>query len=607
MDQKLNWNAHIKTKCDKVKGLMHKISGATGEDWGLRPYLGKYFWEALGRTVLSYGCLGWLPAMRKKTTKQKLRRVQRMGFKRMCSFRRGTPNRGLELLFGIPPMEVHINKTAIKAYFRTSGLVPYSSEEMRTNVPSHKGHRQVIEELIEESNLSHLFGPTDHITPRRIWNKKFKVDMESMIPGREGWGKPKRNAPGIMAFTDGSQETDRTGVDRTGVGIAMMKNNKPLRDEHNQPLAYCFRLRNTNSVYQTEMYGIKKACELILERIDTGEGEYRDDNWLCSGEEVHIYSDSQSSIKALNSPNVKSKLVLETIEILNNLVTTLGAQVTVAWVKGHAGISGNVSADKAAEEGRLQEEVEQDAPGPPLSYLHSEVDAAATAMWRKLWDETLGHRQTRYWFPDGPDPRFSFDLLRTPKLICKAVVQWVTGHCHLNRHQAIIDESERQQIIAVVGNDGPDGEEVIPSPNPTCSICRHRPLDYEGQIREETPFHLMSECHPLADLRRQIFGHPYPKPPYRFRVYQIVAFLKEAKIPTFPMRPYLEGSTPTDLERERRQEEEEGEVLEDQDQDRAKASAEAIQQGDRWHHTYLYLTNIDEREREKVWSRPLLY
>ena len=117
----------------------------------------------------------------------------------------------------------------------------------------------------------------------------------------------------------------------------------------------------------------------------------------------------------------------------------------------------------------------------------------------------------------------------------------------------------------------------------------------------------MSECHPLADLRRQIFGHPYPKPPYRFRVYQIVAFLKEAKIPTFPMRPYLEGSTPTDLERERRQEEEEGEVLEDQDQDRAKASAEAIQQGDRWHHTYLYLTNIDEREREKVWSRPLLY
>ena len=117
----------------------------------------------------------------------------------------------------------------------------------------------------------------------------------------------------------------------------------------------------------------------------------------------------------------------------------------------------------------------------------------------------------------------------------------------------------------------------------------------------------MSECHPLADLRRSIFGEPYPKPPYRFRVFQIVAFLREAKIPTFPMRPYLEGSTPTDLEREANREGEEGEVLDDQEEERAKAAAEAIRQGGRWHHTYLYLTNINEAERDKVWSRPLLY
>ena len=47
--------------------------------------------------------------------------------------------------------------------------------------------------------------------------------------------------------------------------------------------------------------------------------------------------------------------------------------------------------------------------------------------------------------------------------------------------------------------------------------------------------------------------------------------------------------------------------MDDQEEERAKATAEAIQQGDRWHHTYLYLTNINEAERDKVWSRPLLY
>ena len=179
--------------------------------------------------------------------------------------------------------------------------------------------------------------------------------------------------------------------------------------------------------------------------------------------------------------------------------------------------------------------------------------------------------------------------------------------CHLNRHQALlIDESERIQIAKKIGNEGPDGEEIIPPPDPSCSICKHRPLDFEGQIREETPLHLMSECHPLADLRRSIFGHPYPEPPYRFKVFQLVAFLREAKIPTFPMRPYLEGSTPTDLEREGPGGDAEEEE-EPNNTNRAEAAAHAIQQGEKYYHTYLYLTNISENERVKVHARPLLY
>ena len=605
LDHKLSWNEHIKIKCDKVRGLMHKISGATGEDWGLRPYLGKYFWEALGRTVLSYGCLGWLPAMRKKTIRQKLRRVQRMGFKRMCSFRRGTPNRGLEILFGVPPMEVHIAKTAVKAYYRTKGLAPFTQEEMRTNVPSHKGHRQIAEELIESNNLSHLMGPLDQVTPHRVWNKKYRVDMESMIKGRAGYGVPRKDVPGVMLFTDGSKEGDKTGA-----GIALTRGGEFLRNEKGEPLVYCFRLRDSNTVYQTEMWAVMKAAQMMAERTDTGTGEYSDSHWLCSGEEVYIYSDSQATLKALNSPSVKSKLVLETIKALNTLVMVLGDDVTLGWVKGHAHHAGNVKADDGAALGRELDTIEPDAPEPPMSLLHAEVDAAATKMWRTLWDETLGHRQTRLWFPEGHEPKFSFDLIRTPKLICKALVHFITGHCYLNRHQALIDGSFRTRIAMTVGLEGADGEEVIDPPDPTCTKCKHQPPDYEGQVREETPTHLMSECHPLADLRRSIFGDPYPLPPYKFQVYQIVAFLREAKIPTFPMRPFLEGSTPTDLEREERAarlgQEEDSQDNEDE-AIRAEAAAHAVQQGDRWLHTYLYITNISEAERERNMARPLLY
>ena len=40
---------------------------------------------------------------------------------------------------------------------------------------------------------------------------------------------------------------------------------------------------------------------------------------------------------------------------------------------------------------------------------------------------------------------------------------------------------------------------------------------------------------------------------------------------------------------------------------RAEAAAHAVQQGERWLHTYLVIGNIKEAERDKVMTRPLLY
>ena len=40
---------------------------------------------------------------------------------------------------------------------------------------------------------------------------------------------------------------------------------------------------------------------------------------------------------------------------------------------------------------------------------------------------------------------------------------------------------------------------------------------------------------------------------------------------------------------------------------RAEAAAHAVQQGERWLHTYLVIGNIKEAERDKIMTRPLLY
>ena len=48
LDRKLSWNDHVRTKATKVKRLLMKAITSTGSMWGLQPYQGRYFWEALG-------------------------------------------------------------------------------------------------------------------------------------------------------------------------------------------------------------------------------------------------------------------------------------------------------------------------------------------------------------------------------------------------------------------------------------------------------------------------------------------------------------------------------------------------------------------------------
>ena len=106
LDRNLNWGEHIRIKTKKVQGLMHKLAGVSGDLWGYKPIIGKYCWEGLARPILSFGCIGWIPCIRTKANRRRLCSLQRSGLKLVTFFRKGTPNRGLELLYNVPPLEV---------------------------------------------------------------------------------------------------------------------------------------------------------------------------------------------------------------------------------------------------------------------------------------------------------------------------------------------------------------------------------------------------------------------------------------------------------------------------------------------------------------------
>ena len=107
----------------------------------------------------------------------------------------------------------------------------------------------------------------------------------------------------------------------------------------------------------------------------------------------------------------------------------------------------------------------------------------------------------------------------------------------------------------------------------------------------------MTHCEPLADLRRSIFGHPFPEPPYDdFKVYQLVAFLKQSKFPSLEMRPYLEQYDPTSIPEEARPTPpapivDGAEPISSDEDDNSAARRAAEVAGGKLLHNYLYTTN----------------
>ena len=122
-------------------------------------------------------------------------------------------------------------------------------------------------------------------------------------------GKPKFLAD-LDAFTDGSKETS---TQDTGAGFVIMKGEKMLIS-NKRWVAHAFKLSPKNTVFQAEIFAIFKCCQLILSHTEGSE-----ECWIKKNESLDLYCDSQSAILALNSIFVQSKLVCETVEILNKV------------------------------------------------------------------------------------------------------------------------------------------------------------------------------------------------------------------------------------------------------------------------------------------------
>ena len=71
---------------------------------------------------------------------------------------------------------------------------------------------------------------------------------------------------------------------------------------------------------------------------------------------IQIHSDSQAAIRAIRKTEIKSQLVLDTIQIWEIIANRFNS-VTLSWIKAHAGHEGKELADTQAKLGAARERI----------------------------------------------------------------------------------------------------------------------------------------------------------------------------------------------------------------------------------------------------------
>ena len=247
-----------------------------------------YAYKGMSRPQLTYGCLVWGQIARHDYVQKKLYSFQRLALKAMGPMRKGTPQRGLEVLTYTRPLELEIRKLAAEAAIRTKRYDPMPNQ-LYSNIDCRKGHRQWSEEFLHNIGFKYYDLELDEGDTKYNWNRNFQIDLQSMEKGKF-YGLPRLDAK-IQIWTDGSL---RSGG-QAGAGLYICGG----------LVRKGFRLGEGVSIWQAELYAIYQGCLWIIDNPE----EVRE-------EKVVFNVDSQSAIKALMQYTYESKTLDKTLTSL---------------------------------------------------------------------------------------------------------------------------------------------------------------------------------------------------------------------------------------------------------------------------------------------------
>ncbi|MEN8173077.1 MAG: reverse transcriptase domain-containing protein [Chloroflexota bacterium] len=368
-DSKLNFIAHLKylkTKCQKAMNLLKVVSKY---DWGADRETLLLLYRSLIRSKLDYGSIVYGSA--RKSYLRMLDPIQNQALRLSLGAFRTSPIDSLYVEADEPPLQLRRKKLALqyalKLYANPDNpaqdyvlnpdqTLPYQNHPNAIMPLSLRVTHELSEILPDQTEIAYnvvLDTPPWELRLPEI-NLSLSSNPKSStnpLVFQSYFNEIQTKYPDYKhIYTDGSKSGDRVGA------AAVIDNSI----KH-------VRLPDKSSIFTAELTAIQIALNHIDDAISN---------------DFIIFSDSISSLQALQNMQPRNPLVMLTLQNYNNLVND-GKRIVLCWIPGHVGIKGNEKADDAAKKA-----LNSAITTIPIPYtdLKNAIDQSITKSWQSFWD-----------------------------------------------------------------------------------------------------------------------------------------------------------------------------------------------------------------------------
>ena len=447
LDSKLTWAPHIEAKANKGINMLFACKKAVGKTWGLTPVIVKWIYQQVILPSVLYGNLVWHHTLDYRLyMKQRLEALQRQAALAITRGLNSTNTANLEIMAALKPINLVIREQAIKSALRIKLYNRWDNKYIPDKRITYTSHAMSIDKDI--SNINIFKGTlSDWITTTTVLDRHFKSTIKSRTDIEEYINNIEDNTWQI--YTDGSRNSSFTGA-----GFCVFRNNKEVHRNS-------FSLGTLPTVFQSELFALNMASIWAIQNINP------------IGNNIAFLSDSMSAINAINSTDIDSRLVLNTINNLNKL--GIIHKVLLTWIPGHSNYKGNERADNLARQGSSR------APTGPEPFL----PVSKNYLWNQVTDFMYSLHLKQYKrlniSDKGKIPLYQWLSKHKYKLCTRDSIhlKWLTwllsGHSPLGYFQ-----HKSKQISS-----------------PDCRLC-------PGE--EETTEHFLAQCPGYATLRLNHLG-----------------------------------------------------------------------------------------------------